>query len=109
MESDFMYRTILYLLITIEGGIPPDDSDFCKLYKKGRPPSAQSKIKVVTRKLKANQCEDLSKIFDEIFDFKIRNAVQHADYIIFDGKSRLKHKGLEEITFEEISMKISKS
>jgi hypothetical protein len=94
-EADYPYHVIYNMLISIEGKSPPGVFNFLDQYQNGRPPSAKAKVRKICEKAKNLKQENIDAIFKSIFNEKIRNAVSHADYILFNKELRLKHKRAE--------------
>ncbi len=93
LESSYLYHIIYNLLSCIKGDEPPKVFNFLEFYKAGVPPSVWRKVEEINSLSKAVDDEKSGKILIEIFDQPIRNAVSHADYILFKDELRLKHKG----------------
>jgi hypothetical protein len=92
-EASYLYHVIYNMLLSIEDEDIPKVFSFLELYKKGTPPSVRSKVSMICRKSEKLEFQNIKDLLENIFDYDIRNAISHADYIIFKDELRLKHKG----------------
>lgn len=110
-ESSYMYHVIYNMLLTVEGSSPPLVFNFTDLIKNGTPPSVKSKVKCIISKAKKFNQYDLSKSLEDFFDSSIRNAVSHADYILYENEFRLKHRmdEVKKIPIQDLFFKIQRA
>jgi hypothetical protein len=92
-EANYLYHVIYNMLISIENGNLPKVFSFLDLYKNGIPPSVKSKVGMICEKSEKLGHQRIKDLLENIFDYGIRNAISHADYIIYKDELRLKHKG----------------
>lgn len=109
-EASYIYHVIYNLLLTVEKQ-PPKLFSFLDKYRGSVPPSATTKVNEIREKCVANGYVELDAVLDDLIRPDIRNAFYHSDYILFDGKMRLKHKGSEikQIPLEEVFRLIEKT
>lgn len=110
-ESNYMYHVLYNMLLCIEKETPPKVFNFLDQYNNGVPPSVKVKVKKICDKAVALNETQLSKGLDSIFDSSLRNAIAHADFILFENKLRLKHKGTEirEMSLNEVVQLINEA
>jgi hypothetical protein len=103
-EADYHYHCIYNLLQTIDGQAPKV-FNFLDKHQAGRPPSVPAKLASIRLLAEKHSLKELLSVFDKIIRPDIRNAFFHSDYILFEGKLRLKHRGsqISEIPFSEIT------
>ncbi|MDD5005336.1 MAG: hypothetical protein PHS93_02385 [Candidatus Omnitrophica bacterium] len=94
-EANYLYHVIYNMLLSIENEISPKVFSFLDLYKNGIPPSVKSKVNIICEKSEKLGYQRIKDLLENIFDYGIRNAISHADYIIYNDELRLKHKGLD--------------
>lgn len=111
LESSYLYHIIYNLLSCIKGDEPPKVFNFLEFYRAGVPPSVWRKVEEISSLSKVADEEKVGKILIEIFDQPIRNAVSHADYILFKDEFRLKHRGSEikKIPIKDVALLINKT
>lgn len=109
-EASYIYHVIYNLLLTVEKQ-PPKVFSFLDKYRGAVPPSATAKVNEIRKKCSALGYDGLDAVLDDLLRPDIRNAFYHSDYIIFDDKMRLKHKGSEikQIPLSEIFRLIEKT
>lgn len=93
-EASYIYHVIYNMLLCAEGEIPKV-FNFLDQYKNGIPPSVKTKLKLIEAKAARNGHESIAEKMKSIFDASLRNAVSHADFILYQNEVRLKHKGNE--------------
>ena len=110
-EANYIYHVIYNMLVSIEDENPPKLFSFLDLYNDGKPPSVKSKVALICKKAKEHGHQDIQELLDAVFDYSIRNAVSHADYILYKNELRLKHKGSEikKIDLEDVFALIQKT
>jgi len=103
-EANHLYHVIYNMLLSIENGDPPKLFSFLDLYKNGIPPSVKSKVMLICEKSEKLGHQGIKNILVNIFDYNIRNAISHADYIIYGNELRLKHKGdqIKKINLDDV-------
>ena len=108
-EASYLYHILYNMLLCIEGKTPPKVFNFLDQVNKGNPPSVKSKVSQITKKATQNGQTKLVEALTFIFDSSVRNAISHADYILFNDELRLKHKGNEirKIKLAEVAQLIS--
>lgn len=94
-EANYIYHVIYNMLISIENENPPKLFNFLDLYNNGIPPSVRSKVELICKKADKNGHQGIKELLNTVFDYSIRNAISHADYILYKNELRLKHKGSE--------------
>lgn len=94
-EANYLYHVIYNMLLSIENEDLPKVFSFLDLYKNGIPPSVKSKVGMICEKAEKLGYQNIKNLLENIFDYGIRNAISHADYIIYKDELRLKHKGSE--------------
>lgn len=92
-EANYLYRVIYNMLLSIENEDLPKVFSFLDLYKNGMPPSVKSKVRMICEKSGKLGHKNIKDLLENIFDYGIRNAISHADYIIYKDELHLKHKG----------------
>ena len=106
-ESNYLYHVLYNMLLSIERETPPKVFSFLDQVKNGTPPSVKSKIKQICAKadkLEQSKISKISKILNIIFNSPLRNAISHADFILFKDELRLKHGStIQKIKLNEIS------
>lgn len=109
-EASYPYHILYNMLLTVEFESPPKVFNFLEQYRKGVPPSVKSKVQQICEKSVALGHPEIKSILDTVFSLPIRNAVSHADFIIFNDKLRLKHTGREimEIPLDDAVLLINK-
>ena len=90
-ESNYLYHVLYNMFLCIESKEPPKVFNFLDQFKNGSPPSVKSKVKQICAKSKKLGHIEISKILNLIFDSSLRNAISHADFILFEDELRLKH------------------
>ena len=110
-EASYPYHVLYNMLLTIEAESPPKVFNFLEQYRKGVPPSVKSKVQQICEKAITLGHPDIKTILDTVFNLPIRNAVSHADFILFNDALRLKHTGREimEIPLDEVLLIINKA
>lgn len=93
-ESNLMWHVLYNMLLVVDES-SPEIFNFLEKYKNDRPPSVKSKVNEIVNKSKVLGFEEFGKIIDQIFDSQIRNAVCHADFILWNDEVRFKHKRSE--------------
>ena len=103
-ESNYLYHVLYNMLLCIEEKEPPKIFNFLDQFQKSSPPSVKSKVKQICVKANKLGHAEISKILNIIFDSSLRNAISHADFILFEDELRLKH-GIEvkKIKLNEVS------
>jgi len=103
-EANFLYHVIYNMLLSIEDIDPPKLFNFLSLYKNGIPPSVRAKVDAICQKSEELGQQKIKDLLNETFDYSIRNAISHADYILYKDELRLKHKGSEikKINLEDV-------
>lgn len=103
-EANYLYHVIYNMLASIENTEPPKLFNFLSLYKHGIPPSVRSKVEIICEKSEELGQQKIKILLEGIFNYSIRNAVSHADYILYDNELRLKHKGseIQKINLEDV-------
>lgn len=94
-ESSYMYHVLYNMLLCIENESPPKVFNFMDKYKKGTPPSVKSKVRQIREKAEKHGQQELSTCLNKFFHSPLRNAISHADFILYRDELRLKHKGDE--------------
>jgi hypothetical protein len=92
-ETSYIYHIIYNMLLTIDNQEPPRVFNFLNKYRGSIPPNVSIKLKLIKDLASAHKLNGLIDIFNKIYDSDIRNAVSHADYILFENEFRLKHRG----------------
>jgi len=110
IEANYIYHCVFNLLRAVEGK-PPTIFSFLEKYRKGAPPTLNSKLKEIEDLCVRVEFTDL---FDSIMEIQrpdIRNAFFHSDYIIFNDQVRLKHRGsqIKRIDYDEIVRLLEKA
>ena len=104
-EANYIYHVIYNMLLTVDNQKPPQVFNFLEKYRGPVPPAISMKLEMIKRIATRLEFEGLLNIFDKIYDSDIRNAVSHADFILFDNKFRLKHRGdkIMEKSFDQVT------
>ena len=92
-EANYPYHVLYNMLLSIEGKSPPKLFNFLDKYRGPVPPAVKEKVKEISDKAIALNHAKIKTILDETFNVQIRNAVSHADYILYQNEFRLKHRG----------------
>lgn len=110
-EASYIYHVIYNMLVSIADENPPVLFSFLDLYQRGTPPSVKSKVKLICNKARVLNFPRVKELLEDTFDSEIRNAVSHADYILFQNELRLKHKGSEirKINLEDVFSLVQKT
>jgi hypothetical protein len=106
-----LYCHITEANVAHSDGQQPKVFNFLNKYRKGVPPSFNTKIAELRSLVDKLNFNGLSQIFDEIVRTDIRNAFFHPDYILYDGHLRLKHRGSESasIPFDDVTELLGKA
>lgn len=103
-ETSYIYHIIYNMLLTIDNQEPPRLFNFLDKYRGPVPPSVSVKHQSIKDLASTHNLNGLIGIFDKIYNSDIRNAVSHADYILFNDEFRLKHRGdaIKKIKLDEV-------
>jgi hypothetical protein len=109
-EASYLYHVLYNMLLTIEFESPPKVFSFLEQYRKGVPPSVKSKVQQICDKAVTLGHPEIKTLLNATFHAPIRNAVSHADFILYGDKLRLKHTGREimEIPADDVVLIINK-
>ena len=103
-ESNYLYHVLYNMLLCIEGEKPPKVFNFLDQFQNGTPPSVKSKVKQICIKADKLEHTEISKTLKIIFNSSLRNAISHADFILFENELRLKHGNeIKKIKLDEVS------
>ncbi len=92
-EAGYLYHIIYNMLLTVDNEEPPRLFNFLDKYRGPIPPNVGVKLNSIKTLSSKHKLNGLIDIFKKIYDYDIRNAVSHADYILFEDEFRLKHRG----------------
>ena len=107
-ESNYLYHVLYNMLLCIEEETPPNVFNFLDQFQRGSPPSVKSKVKQICAKANKLGHNEISKILNIIFNSSLRNAISHADFILFEDELRLKHGSeIKKIKLNEVSVLIN--
>ena len=103
-ETSYIYHIIYNMLLTIDNEEPPRVFNFLDKYRGPIPPSVGVKLELIKDLASKHSLNGLTDLFDKIYDSDIRNAVSHADYVLFNKEFRLKHRGdaIKKIKLDEV-------
>lgn len=109
-EANYLYHLLYNMLLTIEREDPPKVFSFLEQYRKGVPPSVKSKVQQICEKAVALGHPEIKTLLEAVFHSPIRNAVSHADFILYGEMLRLKHTGREimEIPLDKVVVLVNK-
>ena len=103
-ESNYLYHVLYNMFLCIEKKEPPKVFNFLDQFQKGSPPSVKSKVKQICVKADKLGHAEISTILNIIFDSSLRNAISHADFILFESELRLKHGNqIKKLKFDKVS------
>jgi len=108
-ETSYILHIVYNMLLTIDNEEPPRVFNFLDKYRGAIPPNVGVKLDLIKNIALKNNLDGIIDLFAKIYDSDIRNAVSHADYVLFDGEFRLKHRGdaIKKIKLVEINDLIS--
>jgi hypothetical protein len=92
-ETSYIYHIIYNMLLTIDNEEPPRVFNFLDKYRGAIPPNVGVKLGLIKDLALKHNLKGLVALLDQIYNSDIRNAVSHADYILFNDEFRLKHRG----------------
>jgi hypothetical protein len=103
-ETSYIYHIVYNMLLTIDNEEPPRVFNFLDKYKGPIPPNVGVKLGLIKDIALKHNLNGIIDLFDKIYDSDIRNAVSHADYVLFDKEFRLKHRGdaIKKIKLDEV-------
>ena len=104
-EASYLYHIIYNMLLTIDNEEPPRLFNFLDKYRGPVPPTVSTKLNSIKDLAMKHKLDGIIDIFRKIYNSDIRNAVTHADYILYDNELRLKHRGdhIKKIHFEVVT------